>query len=76
MTEESEAPPAKSGRPITLEFAGGGAVWLIQHMFMLAALIFQPKNMSIAYESTFRTDQDLEFGIFFDFEVMCGMLMC
>jgi hypothetical protein len=44
-------------------------------MFMLAALIFQPNNISalpgIAYESTFRSDQDLEFGIFFGFEVMC-----
>jgi hypothetical protein len=49
-------------------------------MFMLAALMFQPNNMSvlpgIAYESTFRSDQDLEFGISVGFEVMCGMLIC
>ena len=48
-------------------------------MFMLAALILQSNNMSalpgIAYESTFRSDQYLEFGISIGFEVMCGMLI-
>ena len=43
-------------------------------MFMLAALVLQPTNMSalpgIAYESTFRSDQDLEFGIFIGFDVV------